>query len=63
MIESAEILTIFLNIARRIYESAYGEKTGGKAEVGGTLTSGKRILISISLELEKTETDEEVHDD
>lgn len=55
MIEGAEILQIFLNIGRAIYELEYGKKTGGKAEVGGTLTNGSRLVISITLNPEESE--------
>lgn len=61
MIEGAELLTMFLNIGRAIYESEYGKKTGGKAEIGGTLNNGNKIVITINMKPQ--DNDEEVHDD
>lgn len=50
-----QIMTAFINIARELYESAYGEEVGKEATVSADLVTGKRIVITITEEEQETE--------
>lgn len=56
-----EIMTVFINIAKELYEHAYDDNVGEEVTVSADMTTGKRIVITITQELtledQKNETD------
>ena len=56
-----EIMTAFVNIAKELYEHAYDDNVGEEVTVSADMTTGKRIVITITQELtledQKNETD------
>lgn len=56
-----EVMTAFVNIAEALYEHAYDDNIGEEVTVSADITTGKRIVITITQELtpeeQKNETD------
>ncbi len=56
-----EIMTAFVNIEKELYEHAYDDNVGEEVTVSADMTTGKRIVITITQELtledQKNETD------
>ena len=46
-----EIMTAFVNIAKELYEHAYDDNVGEEVTVSANMTTGKRIVITITQEL------------
>ena len=46
-----EIMTAFVNIAKELYEHAYDDNVGEEVTVSADMTTGKRIVITITQEL------------
>ena len=46
-----EVMTVFINIAKALYEHAYDDNVGEEVTVSADMTTGKRIVITITQEL------------
>lgn len=46
-----EVMTAFVNIAKELYEHAYDDNVGEEVTVSADMTTGKRIVITITQEL------------
>lgn len=46
-----EIMTAFVNIAKELYKHAYDDNVGEEVTVSADMTTGKRIVITITQEL------------
>lgn len=46
-----EIMTVFVNIAKELYEHTYDDNVGEEVTVSADMSTGKRIIITITQEL------------